>query len=141
MKRTNLFGKLLAGTLTAALSLGLGMTAFAEEVQTEAASDVISEDAASDEASEDTASDELPAISRVSVHDPSIIKSEDGTYYVLGSHTASAKSDDLIAWTQVNFDYGNPENTPFYGNLQEMFAEPFQWAGYNDGDCTGGYAI
>lgn len=137
MKRTNLFGKLLAGTLAAALSLGLGMTAFAEEVETEA----VSEDTASDEVSEDAASDELPEISRVSVHDPSIVKSEDGTYYVLGSHTASAKSDDLIAWTQVNFDYGNPENTPFYGNLQEMLAEPFQWAGYNDGDCTGGYAI
>ena len=112
MKRTRLSGKLLAGTLAAALSFGLGTTVFAEE--------------------------SLPEISRVSVHDPSIVKSEDGTYYVLGSHTASAKSDDLNAWTQVNFDYGNPANTPFYGNLQEMLAEPFQWTGYNDGDCTGG---
>lgn len=77
---------------------------------------------------------------RVSVHDPSIVKA-DGMYYVLGSHTASASSSDLIQWTQLNSDYGNPENTPFYGNLKETFEKPFQWAGYNDGDCVGGYAI
>ncbi|MFR2956842.1 MAG: family 43 glycosylhydrolase, partial [Lachnospiraceae bacterium] len=77
---------------------------------------------------------------RVSVHDPSIVKA-DGMYYVLGSHTASASSSDLIQWTQLNSDYGNPESTPFYGNLKETFEKPFQWAGYNDGDCVGGYAI
>lgn len=83
----------------------------------------------------------VPEAAHVTVHDPSIIRTNEGEYYVLGSHTASAKSADLIAWEQVNFDYGNPENTPFYGNLQENLAEPFQWAGYNDGDCTGGYAV
>lgn len=81
-------------------------------------------------------------INHVTVHDPSIIKGEDGTYYLLGSHTASAKSTDLADWTQLNFDYGNPSDTPFYGNLLETFEEPFQWAGYDDGDCAGGsYAI
>lgn len=85
---------------------------------------------------------ETLAISHVTVHDPSIIKSDDGTYYLLGSHTASAKSTDLANWTQLNYDYGNPSNTPFYGNLKETFEEPFQWAGYDDGDCSGGgYAI
>ena len=84
---------------------------------------------------------DIPEIpTRVSVHDPSIIKA-DGMYYVLGSHTASASSPDLIRWTQLNSDYGNPENTPFYGNLKETFEKPFQWAGYNDGDCVGGYAV
>lgn len=89
----------------------------------------------------DDSEDTVPeAPTRVSVHDPSIVKA-DGLYYVLGSHTASASSADLIQWTQLNSDYGNPEHTPFYGNLQETFAIPFQWAGYNDGDCVGGYAI
>ena len=37
-------------------------------------------------------------ISRVSVHDPSIIY-DNGKYYVFGSHIAVAKSDDLINWT------------------------------------------
>ncbi len=90
---------------------------------------------------QDAASDAVPEAVHVTVHDPSIIRTNDGEYYVLGSHTAIAKSADLIAWEQVNFDYGNPDNTPLYGNLQETFAEPFQWAGYDDGDCTGGYAI
>lgn len=87
------------------------------------------------------AEETAPEPTRVSVHDPSIVKSEDGTYYVLGSHTASAKSDNLIEWEQINFDYGNPKSTPFYGNLAEVLAEPFQWAGYMDGDASGGYAI
>lgn len=77
----------------------------------------------------------------VTVHDPSIIRNDHGEYYVLGSHTASARSLDMAAWEQVCFDYGNPESTPFYGNLQETFAEPFRWAGYDDGDCAGGYAV
>ena len=37
--------------------------------------------------------------SRVSVHDPSIVKDPaTGTYYVFGSHRAWAKSDDLMSW-------------------------------------------
>ena len=88
------------------------------------------------------AQEEAAQLTRVSVHDPSIIKADDGTYYVLGSHTASAKSADLMQWEQVNYDYGNVEDTPFYGNLLETFEKPFQWAGYDDGDCAGGgYAV
>lgn len=82
------------------------------------------------------------AISRVSVHDPSIIKEpETGMYYAFGSHLATAKSEDLVNWEQICSDYENVEENKIYGNLQENFAESFQWAGYNDGDCVGGYAI
>ena len=44
-----------------------------------------------------------------SVHDPSVIRVGD-TYYVFGSHLASAKSDDLMNWTQIstNARTGNP---------------------------------
>jgi len=82
------------------------------------------------------------AIARVSVHDPSIIK-EPGTgkYYVFGSHLATAKSDDLVNWEQICADYEDVENNPVYGNLEETFAESFKWAGLNDGDCVGSYAI
>lgn len=58
-------------------------------------------------------------ISRVSVHDPSIIAADDGAYYVIGSHTASAQSEDLIQWTQLCTDYGNVTDAPFYGDLQD----------------------
>ena len=37
--------------------------------------------------------------SRVSVHDPSIIKNGD-TYYVFGSHIDAAKSNDLQNWNR-----------------------------------------
>lgn len=79
-------------------------------------------------------------LKHVSVHDPSIVKANN-TYYVLGSHTASAKSTDLMKWQQINSDYGNVASTPFYGALKETFTEPFEWAGYDDGDCIGGYAV
>ena len=39
---------------------------------------------------------------RVSVHDPSIIDTGNGAYYVFGSHNAIAKSTDLINWSGVN---------------------------------------
>ena len=62
-------------------------------------------------------------------------------FYVLGSHTASASSEDLIEWKQLNFDYGSGAGVPFYGDLKTTLEEPFRWAGYDDGDCSGGYAI
>lgn len=76
----------------------------------------------------------------VSVHDPSVFEDRDGTFYILGSHTASAYSEDLAAWKSLNFDYGNGQSLPFYGTLTESLAEPFQWAGYHDGDA-GAYAV
>lgn len=46
--------------------------------------------------------------SRVSVHDPSVIKA-DGSYYIFGSHMAWAKSDDLMNWkmfrNNINSDH------------------------------------
>ena len=79
---------------------------------------------------------------RVSVHDPSILKSNEGTYYLLGSHVASAKSSDLMNWEQVSTDYQNVDAEPFYGDLSESLSESFAWAGYDDGDAAGGkYAI
>ncbi len=87
---------------------------------------------------------------RVSVHDPSIFKDTDGTYYVFGSHMADAKSTDLINWTQINPDWNsrnrNWQTDSIYkgsaGNVLTNLAEPFEWAGYNDADCSnGGVAV
>ena len=158
--RSRLARTILAGTLGAVLAATSAVTALADGIivedaapatedsgiidassETESAGDASGEaqtiviEEAETEVSSDAsgaAEDGQPtAATHVSVHDPSIVRSnEDGTCYVLGSHTASAKSSDLIQWTQINFDYGNPENTPFYGNLQETFQVPFRWAGY-----------
>ena len=81
-------------------------------------------------------------IERASVHDPSIAKDMDtGTYYVFGSHLATAKSEDLVNWTQISADYKNTENHPVYGRLAENLAESFAWAGHDDGDCLGCFAV
>lgn len=80
------------------------------------------------------------SLSRVSVHDPSIVVGEDGTYYVFGTHITTAKSKDLANWTICSNGYTTPNNTHF-GNLSENLAESFQWAGENDSDCKGGFAV
>ena len=74
---------------------------------------------------------------RVSVHDPSIVLDK-GTYYIFGSHIATAKSQDLINWQIMSRDYENPGGNVIYGNLQRNLGKSFKWAGYNDGDASGG---
>ncbi|SFL73068.1 arabinan endo-1,5-alpha-L-arabinosidase [Gracilibacillus orientalis] len=79
---------------------------------------------------------------RASVHDPSIIKGDDGTYYVFGSHIAVAKSNDLSNWNSiVDREYQTPENNPIYGDLSSNLAESFEWAGEDDADSSGGFAV
>ncbi|MDS0528310.1 RICIN domain-containing protein [Clostridium sp. SHJSY1] len=55
-----------------------------------------------------TASAAALTTSRISVHDPSIVKAN-GKYYLFGSHRADAVSSDLASWktlsTNVNTDY------------------------------------
>ena len=81
------------------------------------------------------------SFTRVSVHDPSIFK-DNGYYYIFGSHLGTARSKDLINWSYLSRDYENPNNNPIYGKLATTFKQSFKWAGYNDGDCSGGnYAI
>ncbi|MBE5980466.1 MAG: glycoside hydrolase family 43 protein [Paenibacillaceae bacterium] len=79
---------------------------------------------------------------RVSVHDPSIVKAKSGEYYIFGSHLAGAKSKDLVDWRSMGGDYDNVTNNWLFGNVKENLAESFRWAGYDDGDCSGGkYAV
>lgn len=77
--------------------------------------------------------------SRVSVHDPSIIK-DGSTYYVFGSHIEAAKTTDLQNWTRFTNGYTTPNNVEF-GNLSANLKKAFDWAGENLGDCVGGFAV
>lgn len=88
------------------------------------------------------AKDEPVNVSHVTVHDPSILKAN-GTYYVFGSHLADAKSTNLMDWTQMNPDWNwrggdNWKNDSVYGEVLTNLAEPFAWAGYDDGDVKDG---
>ena len=35
------------------------------------------------------------------VHDPSVVRADDGSFYVIGSHLAMARSTDLVSWESV----------------------------------------
>lgn len=66
-----------------------------------------------------------PQFKNVSVHDPSVIK-VNNTYYVFGSHLASAKSQDLISWKQISsvVEDGNV----LIPNVTEELSQTFNWA-------------
>ncbi len=81
-----------------------------------------------------------PFKSRVSVHDPSIFKDSDGTYYVFGSHIDAAKSTDLQSWNRFTNGYTAKNNTIF-GDLSGNLAKSFAWAGEDLEDCEGGFAV
>lgn len=73
--------------------------------------------------------------SRASVHDPSIVKLEDGSYYIIGSHLGAARSNDLQNWTSAaNSNLGSTRTT-FFNNIYTDLAVPEKWsnttAGYN----------
>ncbi|AIQ68633.1 glycoside hydrolase family 43 protein [Paenibacillus graminis] len=70
-------------------------------------------------------SGKTPEFSNVSVHDPSVIK-VDETYYVFGSHLASAKSKDLMSWTQLSS--GVDDGNVLIPNVTEELSETFSWA-------------
>ena len=83
-------------------------------------------------------------VAHVSVHDPSIFRevNENGevVYYVYGTHITSAKSDDLVNWKVFTNGYAKKNNT-LYGDLSANLAGSFAWAGENDSDCKGGFAV
>lgn len=81
--------------------------------------------------------------SNVSVHDPSIVRDTDGTYYVFGSHMAYAKSTDLMNWEQLNPPLTTPEGvdgnayavqqTPLFNTYESEVAEGIAWVRNNIG--------
>ncbi len=61
-----------------------------------------------------------------SVHDPAIVKGEDGSYYIFGSHMAVARTSDLMNWEQLNDKVKN--NTTIIPNVLTEFADAFAWS-------------
>jgi arabinan endo-1,5-alpha-L-arabinosidase len=64
------------------------------------------------------------------VHDPSVIRADDGTFYVFGSHLDAARSTDLMQWDYVatGLDASNPlwSTIPLEGN--QWTGAPGSWA-------------
>ncbi|MCL2286788.1 MAG: glycoside hydrolase family 43 protein [Firmicutes bacterium] len=66
----------------------------------------------------------VPEFREVSVHDPSVFRVGD-TFYIIGSHMASARTTDFIQWEQIS-RYVNEDNPLLYS--LEDFREAFEWA-------------
>lgn len=80
----------------------------------------------------------------VSVHDPSIFRGQDADgkpqYYMFGTHIIAATSKDLASWSVFTNGY-TPQGNTLYGDLSKNLSEPFAWAGEDDSDCRGGFAV
>jgi len=87
----------------------------------------------------DFSSDAAAGKTRVSVHDPSIIKNGD-TYYVFGSHIDAARTKDLQNWTRFTNGYTRTNNVEF-GDLSQNLKKAFAWAGEDLEDCEGGFSV
>ena len=72
---------------------------------------------------------EIPKFRDVSVHDPSIIKADDGYFYIFGSHMAAARSLDLINWESISRDA--QAGCTLVENVQEEMKEALAWARTN----------
>ncbi len=68
----------------------------------------------------------IPKFKGVTVHDPSIIRAEDGTYYIYGSHMTAAKSQDLITWEM--FSRNAEKGCKLVEDVQRQMSEALTYA-------------
>lgn len=66
-----------------------------------------------------------PVYNAMSVHDPSVVKTNGGDYYVFGSHLSAAKTNDLVSWSRVA-DLVTDAN-PLFDTYQTQAAEGIAW--------------
>ena len=72
---------------------------------------------------------EEPAFRNTSVHDPSIIRADDGYFYIYGSHMAAARSLDLMKWETIS---RNAETgCTLVEDVQNEMKEALRWAKTN----------
>lgn len=67
-----------------------------------------------------------PVFLEASVHDPSVVRAKDGTFYVFGSHLAAAKSEDLMNWELVAS--GVADGNPLIPNVTQELRKTLEWA-------------
>ncbi|HCE13473.1 MAG TPA: endo-alpha-(1-_5)-L-arabinanase, partial [Enterococcus sp.] len=67
---------------------------------------------------------EDPEFEDVSVHDPSIIKSDD-MFYIIGSHMQFAQSKDLMKWQQISNSVSDDQ---LFKDIRAELAEDFSYA-------------
>lgn len=70
---------------------------------------------------------------RVSVHDPSIVKLEEGGYFIIGSHLGAAGSNDMKNWYSAANSHLGSTRTTFFNNIYTDLAVPEKWSNTTDG--------
>ena len=76
--------------------------------------------------------------SRVSVHDPSIVKLDDGSYYIIGSHLGAGRSNDLMNWRDTANSAAGSTKTTYFNNIYTDLEKPMVWSNTSDGyDLSG----
>lgn len=60
------------------------------------------------------------------VHDPSVIRTEDGMYYIYGSHMAAAKSVDLVQWEMISTNA--KDGCTLFSDVQQELSLALSWA-------------
>ena len=63
------------------------------------------------------------------VHDPSVIRADDGYFYIFGSHMAAARSLDLIDWDMISTDA--QAGCTLVENVQEQMKEALTYSRTN----------
>ena len=71
--------------------------------------------------------------SRVSVHDPSVVKLEEGGYFIIGSHLGAARSDDMKNWQSAANSHLGSTQTTFFRNIYADLAIPEKWSNTTNG--------
>ncbi|MBP3249236.1 MAG: family 43 glycosylhydrolase [Ruminococcus sp.] len=71
--------------------------------------------------------------SRVSVHDPSVVKLENGGYFIIGSHLGAASSSDLQNWYSAANSHLGSTRTTFFNNIYTDLAVPEKWSNTTNG--------
>lgn len=69
---------------------------------------------------------EIPKYRNIQLHDPSIIKADDGLFYIYGSHMGAARSEDLITWDM--FSRNAESGCKLVENVQQEMQEALFWA-------------
>jgi len=66
----------------------------------------------------------------LAVHDPSVLRADDGSFYVFGSHLAAARSSDLMNWQHVanNVEPNNPLYSTIPADGNTWTGTPGSWA-------------
>ncbi|WP_078083607.1 LamG-like jellyroll fold domain-containing protein [Microbulbifer mangrovi] len=84
------------------------------------------------DATDPTADASAIAYNDMAVHDPSVIRDDDGTFYVFGSHLDAAKSTDLMTWERVAGGGVNDAN-PLFNTYASEISEGLEWVGGHQG--------